>query len=158
MSVQGEGTLTRTEVYEKYADGLTRFAAGLVGPSDSPDVVSQAVMRVMWSRQWPEVRNQRAYLYRAVLNEARLHHRGAMRRRARELRALDPARVGPPEIRPEVLEAVGHLSLRQRAVIFLTYWEDLPGPEIARRLGLSEGTVHRHRRQAEARLRRILDD
>lgn len=148
---------TRSEVYEKYADDLVHFATGLVGPSDCQDVVSSAVMRAMWSKQWPTVRNQRAYLYTSVLNEARMHHRGAMRRRARELRALDPGRVGPPEIRPDVLEAVGRLSLRQRAVVFLAYWEDLPGPEIARRLGIGESTVHRHLAKAEARLRRMLD-
>jgi RNA polymerase sigma factor (sigma-70 family) len=158
MDVEEAVTLSRGEVYEKYADNLVRFATGLVGPSDSQDVVATAVMRAMWSRQWPAVHNQRAYLYKAVLNEARMHHRGAIRRRARELRALDPISVAPPEIRPEVLEAVERLNFRQRAVVFLTYWEDLPGPEIAHRLGLSESSVHRYLRHAEARLRGILDD
>jgi RNA polymerase sigma-70 factor (ECF subfamily) len=150
-------TSSRTEVYEKYADDLVRFATGLVGPSDSQDVVSAAVMQAMWSPQWPSVRNQRSYLYTTVLNQARMHHRGALRRRARELRAITPLRSSNPEIRPDVLEAVEKLSFRQRAVVFLRYWEDLPGGEIAQRLGISEGTVHRHLKKAEARLRRILN-
>jgi DNA-directed RNA polymerase specialized sigma24 family protein len=37
--------LTDKEVYRKYADDLVRFATGLVGPTDAPDVVSEATLR-----------------------------------------------------------------------------------------------------------------
>jgi RNA polymerase sigma factor (sigma-70 family) len=144
-------------VYRRFAPDLVRFATGLVGPADGPDVVAEAVMRTMWSRAWPSVHNQRAYLYRAVLNESRSHWRRAMRRRAKEMEAA--ARVtpdDPPEIRPEVLEAVGRLSSRQKAVVFLTYWDDLRPGEIAGLLGLSEGTVRSHLAKGEKRLRRML--
>jgi len=157
MGMNDVVALGRTEVYEKYAEDLVRFATGLVGPTDSQDVVSTAVMGAMWSTQWSSVRNQRSYLFKAVLNQARMHYRGTMRRRARELRSLDSGGAGSPEIRLDVLEAVKKLGLQQRAVIFLAYWEDLPGFEIARRLGLHESTVRRHLKKAEARLRRILD-
>ena len=52
-----------------------RFATGLVGPSDGRDVVATAMVRAMWSLSWDSVVNERAYLYKAVLNEARRHHR-----------------------------------------------------------------------------------
>ena len=156
----GMGTdMTRSEVYEKYADDLVRFATGLVGPADGPDLVSAAMMKVLWSQRWESVESPRAYLYRAVLNEARREHRSALRRRAVEARAAGPGTaLAPPEVRPDVLDAVGQLSARQRAIVFLTYWEDLRPAEIARRLGLSEGTVHRHLSRGEARLKRLLHD
>ena len=155
----GMTTLTRAEVYEKYADQLVRFATGIVGPGDSRDVVSAAVVSALWSASWGEVRNERAYLHKAVLNEARQHLRRRDRRRSAELKAAeDPARGRIPEIRPEVLEAVERLSVSQRAVVFLAYWEDMRPAEIARTLGVSEGTVHRQLRRAETRLRRVLDD
>ena len=147
------GRPTNAEIYGKYADELVRFATGLVGPSDAQDVVAEAVVRVMWSKRWPTVTNYKAYLYQAVLNEARMHHRSTARRRARERRASGDHIVHPGEARPEVLDAVGRLSPRQRAVIFLTYWEGLGIDEVAFRLGVRDGSVKRHLARARARLR-----
>jgi len=146
-------------VYEKYAEQLVRFATGLVGPSEGRDVMSSAVVKAMWSPGWESVVNERAYLYKSVLNEARRHHRDSMRRQALELRA-SPSRNTEhlPAIRPDVLEAVGRLSVSQRGVVFLAYWEDMRPAEIARHLGLSEGTVHRQLRRGQNRLRRMLNE
>ena len=82
-----------------------------------------------------------------------------MRRRAAEMRGASPGSIDPlSSIRPDVLDAVGRLSVRQRAVISLAYWEDLRPVDIVRRLGLSEGTVHRSLSRAEARLKRMLHE
>jgi RNA polymerase sigma factor (sigma-70 family) len=150
--------LTKAEVYEKYADQLVRFATGLVGPDSGRDVMSAAVVAAMWSSNWDSVVNERAYLYKAVHNEARRHHRDTMRRHAEELRAAPVDTHRLPEVRPDVLAAVARLSVSQRAVVFLAYWEDMRPAEIARFLGLSEGTVHRQLKRGEARLRRTLYD
>lgn len=147
------------EVYEKHADDLVRFATGLVGPSDAADVVSAAVLRAVSSASWGTARNQRAYLFRAVLNEARMHHRSTMRRRAREARAaVRDVSAETPLPRPEVLELVARLSVRQRAVVVLTYWDDLDRASVARLLGISEGAVKRHLARAHHRLRELLTD
>ena len=149
--------LTRAEAYEKYSDELVRFATGLVGPTDGPDLVATAMVNVLAMRSWESVENPRAYLYRTVLNEAKRNHRRTVRRRAGEIRAASNLGVSDlPDIRPEVLEAVAKLSFRQRAVVFLAYWDDLRPAEIARRLEIGESTVHRHLARAEARLRRLL--
>lgn len=153
----GMTPLTRAEAYEKYSDELVRFATGLVGPSDGPDLVATAMVNVLSMRSWEAVENPRAYLYRTVLNEAKRSHRRTMRRRAVELRAAISLGASElPEVRPDVLDAVAQLSFRQRAVVFLAYWDDMRPAEIARRLNLSEGTVHHHLARGEARLRRIL--
>ncbi|HSM01324.1 MAG TPA: RNA polymerase sigma factor [Acidimicrobiia bacterium] len=152
-------TLTRAEAYEKHADELARFATGLVGPHEARDIVSSAMVRVLWSKQWPTVDNPRAYLYTAVLNEARMHIRASSRRRANEARAGHGGGLQHlAEARPDVVQAVGQLTVSQRAVVFLAYWEDLRPADIARRLGLSEGTVHRQLRKGQARLRRMLHE
>lgn len=145
------------EIYAKYSDALVRFATGLVGPSDAADVVSEAVLRAMTHRNWKDVTNHRAYLYRSVLNESRMHHRSTMRRRARETRTFsaDPAYI--PDVRPDVLEAVGRLSTQQKASVFLTYWEGLTPSEVASRLGIGEGSVKRHLARARAKLKGVLD-
>lgn len=150
--------LEDAEIYGKYAEELVRFATGLVGPSDAADCVSSAVLRCILSKGWGTVRNRRAFLYRAVVNEARQSHRATMRRRAREARASAPEpSVVTGEVRPEILQAVGALSTGQRAAIFLTYWADLNPGSIGRLLGVSEGTVRANLARGRAKLRKELD-
>ena len=144
------------EIYRKYSDELVRFAMGLVGRSDAQDVVSVAVLRSMTSKSWSTVTDHRAYLYRAVLNQAHNEHRDRQRRWRKALRTATDERSDPPEYRPEILAAVMKLSVRQRAVVILRYWEDLHTTAIAERLGISEGSVHRHLARARSKLRGAL--
>ncbi|HXQ76364.1 MAG TPA: sigma-70 family RNA polymerase sigma factor [Acidimicrobiales bacterium] len=148
---------TDGEVYRKYADDLTRFATGLVGPSDAADVVSEAVLHCLDSPVWVTVTQKRAYLYRSVYNEAARFHRATGRRRSREQRAASPESVDAAEVRPEVLAAVVRLSIRQRAVIVLTYWDDLDPTAIASLLDISDGSVRRHLARGRSRLKETLD-
>jgi RNA polymerase sigma factor (sigma-70 family) len=144
------------EIYRKYADDLTRFATGLVGPSDASDVVSEAVLSCLDSKGWKTVREKRPYLYRSVYNTAVDLHRSRGRRRLREERTALRELVEEPEVRPEVLAAVFGLSVRQRAVILLTYWEDLDPTTIANILDISDGSVRRHLARGRARLKEML--
>ena len=103
------------ETYEKYADELIRFATALTGPSMAEDVLSDAMLRVFSSPPWKAVRNRRAYLYRAVLNEARQARRSIDRRLRREQAGAGrPASEGFVD-RFELLDALRRLSMRQRA-------------------------------------------
>ena len=83
-----------------------------------------------------------------MFNEAQTWRRRAGQRPILEARARSGSAVGPTvgdaELRPEVREAVGALSIRQRAVVVLTYWADLAPRAVAERLGISEGSVRRH--------------
>ncbi|MEN9800884.1 MAG: hypothetical protein RLZ37_9 [Actinomycetota bacterium] len=147
------------ETYRKYADELVRFASGLVGPSGAEDVVANAVLRAAASRQWTRVDNQRAYLYRAVLNEASSQHRATTRRLNREMRAYQRDVSSGTEgssVDFDVLVALRRLSERQRAVIHLTYWADLPATAIALLLDLPTRTVERELSRARTRLEELL--
>jgi RNA polymerase sigma-70 factor (ECF subfamily) len=148
------------ELYQSLAPELIRFATALVGRVDAPDVLSGAVVKALASPGWPAVANRRAYLYRAVFNEAQTWLRRASRRPILEARAVRAAGVDRwelPTLRPEVRMAVSRLSVRQRAVIVLTYWADLDPRSVAEWLGISEGSVRRHLARARARLREVLD-
>ncbi|MGH9192388.1 MAG: RNA polymerase sigma factor [Acidimicrobiales bacterium] len=145
------------ELYRQLAPELIRFATALVGRVDAGDVLSNAVVKALASPSWPTVSDHRAYLHRAVFNEARVWLRRAAQRRGREARASVADRWELPAFRPDVRQAVGKLSVRQRAVIVLTYWADLDPEAIAERLGISEGSVRRHLARARARLREVLD-
>ncbi len=146
------------EFFEKYADELTRFATGIVGPGNAPDIVSGAFLRCVLSKRWPYITNRQAYMYRAVLNEAIMTGRSVERRLHREQMTSLPEAVGADVPRPEVLEAVSRLSLRQRAVIVLTYWNDLQPASVADLLGITGGAVRRHLARAHALLKEYLDE
>lgn len=95
---------------------------------DAPDVLAGAVVKVLATPGWPAVVNRRAYLYRSVFNEAQTWLRRAGQRRLLDARAVRAAAVDRwelPTLRPDVRVAVAGLSVRQRAVIVLTYWADL---------------------------------
>lgn len=68
-----------------------------------------------------------------------------------------PDRWELPGFRPDVAAAVARLSVRQRAVVVLTYWADLDPAAIGVMLDVSEGSVRRHLARARAHLRKVLD-
>jgi RNA polymerase sigma factor (sigma-70 family) len=146
-----------SDLYRKYAEELTRFATGLVGPMAANDVVSSAVLGCVASKHWAQVVNHRAYLFRSVVNEAAKHHRSTGRRLVGEARAISERSVDGPEVRPEILAAVKGLSFRQRTVVVLTYWADLDPRGIAQLLDISESSVRRHLTRAKAHLKETLD-
>ena len=156
--IVGVMAISDAEIYGKYSEELVRFATVLVGPDRAADVVSVSVITAFRAPAWSDVRNPRAYLYRAVLNESRMAARREARRMRYEQRAASRDLVeAPPTPRPEVLAAVAALSPRQRAVVYLTYWEDLDPGSVAALIGVSDGAVRRHLARARKTLRGVLD-
>lgn len=99
-------------IYARVCGDLIRYAAVLVGPSEAEDVVSAVMLRLLRRRPLHSLAEPRAYLFRAVLNEAR----GVLRRRTRALPRRDSgdgAGNSVPEPDWEVVAAVGALPARQ---------------------------------------------
>lgn len=149
--------LRGVEAYEKHAADLVVYATGLVGASDAEDVVAEAMIRVLRSVDWNEVVDARRYLFRSVFNEAnRQWRRSTRRRRLEQLAGRTP--LAPRPIVGDELGVFGVLSVRERAVVFLTYWEDLTVGEVAVTLGIADGTVRRYLNRARTKLRTELQD
>ena len=149
------------EFYRKHADSLLRLAYALVGPSDAEDIFSTAVLNVLRSDRWAELDDdaKRGYLYRSVVNQARRWGRRTTKRRQLEAmyalrEAVDVSTVRAPD---DTWEVVASLSMRQRAVVVLTYWDDLDTNTVADLLGISEGSVYTHLNRARTTLRRRID-
>ena len=156
--ITATGVMDNEAVYRSYSAELTRYATGLVGPFDAPDVVTDACLKAFDARSWPEVVDRRAYLYKTVLTVAHDHHRRTLSRRLREMKVAGRDQMPDPfgSIDMEVLDAVERLSVQQRAAVFLTYWEDLTPEMVAQRMGVSSGTVKRHLARARKRLGELL--
>jgi RNA polymerase sigma factor (sigma-70 family) len=97
-----------------------------------------------------------AYLRRATINgwKNHLRHRAAEERAVAGLAAVvtEAAAVGVEE-REAMWAEIARLPARQRAVLVLRYYEDLPDDEIARLLGCRRGTVRSQAKRALDRLR-----
>lgn len=143
-------------LFDKLSDELIRYASMLVGPSGAHDVLVNAALRAFASPAWPTIENRRAYLYRAILHEASNQRRAAQRRMIREQRAAEPEAWEPSRLAPEMTAALLRLTVRQRSVVFLTYWLDRHPDEIAVTLDISLRTVERELTRARHRLKVLL--
>ncbi|CAN0267528.1 unnamed protein product, partial [Phaeothamnion confervicola] len=146
-------------LWREHSAELLRFGTLLVGPTDAHDVVSAAFLRSVPRLRDDRIRNQRAYLFRSVTNEALDHRRRRANRWKRDLRAVMSSTASAPnDSHVDVRRAVADLSVRQRSVVYLAYWEDMPERAIADVLGISSGSVRRHLVRARAHLRKALHD
>ena len=150
----------RTSLYERlwrhHAIELVRFGTLLVGPTDAHDIVSSAFLRVSRQLAGDAIIEPRAYLFRAVANEAHDLQRRNVRRWQRDLRAVAATTAPALDSHLDVRRAVAELSLRQRSIVYLAYWEDMTERQIADFLDLSPSSVQRHLTRARAHLRKAL--
>jgi len=68
------------------------------------------------------------------------------------------ARSGEPELRLTLIEALGHIPARDRAIVVLRYWEDQSVDAVAEVLGVSVATVKSQSARSLTRLRTLLGD
>ncbi|MFT3872420.1 MAG: SigE family RNA polymerase sigma factor [Nocardioides sp.] len=143
---------------------LLRLAVMLSGDAEqAEDLVQSTLLRTQrHASRIIAMESPAAYLRRALVNEY-LSWRRSLRRRPPPL-ALSAAlptdqdpvvRIGQRDL---VWRLLAELPRRQRAVLALRYYEDLPDAEIAKVLGCSEGTVRSHASRAFATLRARLSD
>jgi RNA polymerase sigma factor (sigma-70 family) len=159
INAMAAGAPDDVDTYRRHAGELIRYATALVGPDDAPDVVTDGVLAAFATPGWSNVVNRRAYLYRAVFTRSLSHRRSVSRRQRREqVVALGTATSAEsPESSVDARRALAQLSPQQRAVIYLTYWEDHSPTQIAELLAISEGAVRKQLARARDHLRRILD-
>ena len=148
------------------ADALFRTGYLMTGdPRDAEDLVQETLLRV--ARRWDQVRSMdhpAAYARRILINLAlrdadrRTRHKAELAPPPAGIEADQDAARALREIDDlaEFRWALTQLPARQRAVLVLRYWADLPVAEVADILGCSAGTVKSTASRAAARLAQIL--
>jgi RNA polymerase sigma-70 factor, ECF subfamily len=135
---------------------------------DVDEVVQEALVRAWRRRATCHGADRMPWMRQIARNEAlRLLER---RRRRSEFELLDDetllATVADEEavqaqegmlLRMEVEQVVGCLSVADRQLLALRYERDLTQPEVARMLGIPEGTVKIRLHRLRGRLRKALD-
>lgn len=155
------------EAYAAWSGELIGYASALVGPHDAADVVADAFAGVLSAGddRWAAVVEPRPFLFRCVLNAARMRQRSSSRRSERQRRVAlvggtDASRrsdsAGRDLVDPAMLEVLDSLSVQQRAVTYFTYWQDLSVDQIADLLEVSSGSVKKQLARARARMREVL--
>lgn len=134
---------------------LLRFAYLLTRGRGAEDLVQEAFLKAL--RRWDRSAAPETFYPWVQTTVLRLHlnalRRGFRERRAYERVAGDPRHEAPTEGQdPDVLRALAALPARQRAAAVLRYYEDLPLADIAKRMGVAEGTVKALLHQARQRL------
>jgi len=145
--------------YQKWRLPIRRslaLALGDVGLAD--EAVDEAMTRAV--ARWETVRGYdrpEGWLYRVGLNWAR----GVFRKRRYELLSdLEASSQvwGDPLPDPDLIEAVGRLSLKLRTVVVARYHLDFSTAEVAEALGIPEGTVKSRLSRALHQLSRELGE
>lgn len=148
-----------------HAEWVARLARSLLRwDVSAADDASQEALLAAWIHP-PQRSKLRPWLSRVLRNAIHSRHRSELRRSAREqatgaIGTSDPADVVilRMESHRRVVDAVLALPKAYRWTIALRYYEGLTSPEIAARLGVSEGTVRSRLQRGLALLRRQLGD
>jgi RNA polymerase sigma-70 factor (ECF subfamily) len=144
--------------YVREYHAVVRLAYALSGSRlAAEDIAQDAFLRAF--RDWRQIRHPSAWVRKVAVRRAgRTAHRRLLEARAvaRLLAGRGPAVTELAEEDAEVWRAVRALPRRQSQVIALRYVADASVAEIARTLGLAEGTVkaqlHRGRHALASRL------
>ena len=156
-----------TRLYRTHGMDLIRIAAVMLGSrASAEDAVHDAFCGLF--RRWNQLadpHNALAYVRSAVMNRCRseLRRQARLQRRAdhnhRPLDAESPEQAAIlGEEHRNVLIALRRLPDRQREALILRYFLDLPEPEIATAMGISQGTVKSTTSRALAALARQLKE
>jgi RNA polymerase sigma-70 factor (sigma-E family) len=141
--------------------GLSRMAYLLTGDHSAAEELVQSAL-VKTAAHWRRLADDgspEAYVRRVMLNERASWWRRRSRIDERSTASVPdrPARdeVGAAVDRLALAAALTRLSQRQRAVLYLRFYEDRSEADTARLLGCSTGTVKRHTSDALHRLRTL---
>ena len=146
-----------TGFYREAYPGAVRLAWLLTHDHGAAeDVVQDAFVRVRARLQ--TVEHPAAYLRTAIVNGCRDRARSTGRAEAGWRRLRVVTAVSSTDKPSELLDAVGHLPYKQRAVLVLRYWADLREDEIAEIVGVRPATVRSITARALDRLRKDLPD
>lgn len=148
---------TYADLAQALAPSLLRLAVMLTGTAyDAEDLLQATFTRsIRHGERIARMAAPAAYLRRIMLNE----HLSRGRARTRRVRTTELVDVALPDATPDIDERdetwrlLATLPDKQRAVLVLRYYEDLPDAEIADLLGCPAATVRSHAARGLAALR-----
>ncbi|MGM0545504.1 MAG: RNA polymerase sigma factor [Bacteroidota bacterium] len=155
------------KLFFEYFQDLTRYAIQITASQSQAKDIVQEVFYKLWKgrKQWQIRSSLKAYLYRAVHNEALNHiDRHSNRQETREqLAILKSKKANPESFNPSsklvdnIWEIVSELPERRQSVFVLHRKHGLSYKEIAQVLNIRRKTVENHMGHALDDIRRKMD-
>lgn len=158
--MNGEDQRKFREFVAARTPALMRTAYLLAGNQhDAEDLLQTALARTVTRISFIRHTDPEAYVRRVMYHEQISWWRRLIRRRESPTHPLPDTPAADPstgaDLRVVVGEALRQLTPRQRAVLVLRYFEDLPEREVAGLLNCSIGTVRSQSARAMARFRAV---
>lgn len=137
---------------------LSRTAYLLTGDRHlAEDLLQTALFSA--ARRWEQIEGQPEAYVRRILYTQNVSWWRRRKLRESSLEGHDhPARTPDADLRLTLEQALARLTVRQRTVLVLRYFEDLSESQTATALGIGLGTVKSNTRDALARLRVLAPD
>ncbi len=152
-----------SHLYRQHRRRALAIARRILGDQDEAEDVVQDVFSKLLSRpvRFDGKAAHSTWLYRIMVNSSINLLRARRRRERLESRPVQPqspeeATCGR-EMKDRLVEALAELTEQHRQVLWLRELRGLSYPEIAKRLGVPEGTVKSALNRARTRLLRVLE-
>ncbi|WP_405994114.1 SigE family RNA polymerase sigma factor [Streptomyces sp. NBC_00986] len=156
--MNAEGLESFRDFVDSRSSALLKTAVLLCGGDRhaGEDLLQNALAKA--AGRWQRIDEPEAYVRRILYRQQ--VSRWRLKWRRREVSVAEPPEAGAgtdaaaaTELRLLMREALSRLTARQRTVLVLRYFEDLPEADVARILGCSVGTVRSTTHRSLARLR-----
>jgi RNA polymerase sigma-70 factor (ECF subfamily) len=158
------------EIFDRYADGIYRYAVRRLGPHPAADVTSEVFLAAFRNRRGYDVgrHDARPWLYGIAVNVISQHQR-TQRRQARLLASVPAApvadavadevldRVSAAQLRPRIGRVLAALPEDDRELLLLVAWAELSYEQAARALGIPLSTVRSRLHRIRVRLWRAVE-
>ena len=140
-------------LYEEHAERLWR---ALLAYTADPEIASDALAEAFaqYLQRGPGVLSPIGWVWRTAFRVAA----GELKARRQMVPLREEGSYDMPERLWDLMEALKHVPTRQRSVLVLHYYADLPTKEIASILGNSQATVRVQLSQGRKRVRRFLEE
>ena len=142
------------ELFETYRHTVWRLALQYTGSVPDAEDVSQAVfLKAMENIHKLEPGKEKAWLCRVTVNQCRSLYRSPWRRTV----PLEDTMPAPGGESRAVWRALGELSGKDRAAVYLHYFEGFSVKEIAEQMGVTPSAVTSRLQRARAKMKEALE-
>jgi RNA polymerase sigma factor (sigma-70 family) len=167
MRVTSDAQTRFDMLYTEHRLEVLAYCTRRVGTGEAADACSETFL-VAWRRihEVPPPPRTLPYLYgvaaRVVSNQRRaLHRRSRLQQRLRALRATPPRDLTVPQAQDEqgndVLAALCRLKPKDREILLLCAWEDLPRETVAEMMGMTRAAIDQRIHRSRQRLAPMLE-
>ena len=155
------GSMSEDELV-RLMDAYSGILVGVCRLILNDDALAQDIAQETFLKAWKHAGFQResekAWLIQVAVNLCHDYHRSRWWRHIDHKTAVDALQTAAPEEGDrEILDMVKRLPVREKEIVILRFWNDMPADQIAQTLGMSRASVYRQLEKAKQHLKLELE-